>query len=202
MANINVLIVEDEPVIAQNIKKVLTNMDFSVSGIAYNSSRALDMLATRSPDAVLLDITIKGDKDGIDLAEIINNKYKIPFLYLTAHSDDMTLDRAKRTLPYGYIIKPFKERDLLAGLEMAIYKHAQENKLPYKSKDEIDSELISHLTDKEYQLLVDIREGLTNQQIAEKHENSLNTIKYHIKNLFSKLDVSNRTSAIQILLKS
>jgi DNA-binding NarL/FixJ family response regulator len=200
MPNINVLVIEDEPIIAQNIKKILNNMDFSVAGIAYNSTRALDMLASRNPDAVLLDITIKGDKDGIDLAEIINEKYKIPFIYLTAHSDEMTLERAKMTLPYGYIVKPFKEKDLLAGLEMAVYKHAQENKSPFPTREKLNEELLSPITEKEFDLLMDISEGLTNHQIAEKHGNSINTIKYHLKNLFQKMDVINRSSAIRMIL--
>ena len=196
MPNINVLIIEDEPVIAQNIKRVLNNLDFAVIGIAYNSTKALDMLANRNPDAILLDITIKGDRDGIEIAQIINEKYHLPFLFLTAHSDSKTLDRAKKTLPYGYIVKPFKERDLLAGLEMAIYKHAQENKSPFPSREQFNGKLHSPVTEKEYLLLCDLCEGLTNQQIAEKHTNSLNTIKFHLRNLFSKLDVPNRTSAI------
>lgn len=196
MPNINVLIVEDEPLIAQDIKMFLDNIDFSVAGIAHNSTRALDYLANRNPDAVLLDISIKGDKDGIDLAEIINEKYKIPFIYLTSHSDKMTVERAKHTLPYGYIVKPFDERDLLTSLEMAVYRHAQQNKSGMPLLEEINKKIHTPLTEKEYDMLSAIADGLTNKQMAEKHFNSVNTIKFHLKNLFLKLEVTNRTSCI------
>ena len=196
MPNIKVLIVEDEPLIAEDIRMFLGNIDFSVAGVAYNSTKALDFLATRNPDAVLLDISIKGDKDGIDIAEIINKKYKIPFVYLTSHSDVHTVERAKHTLPYGYIVKPFDERDLLTSLEMAVYRHAQQHKPGVVSLQEINRQLHTPLTEKEYEMLCAIGEGLTNKQMAAKYYNSVNTIKFHLKNLFVKLDVSNRTSAI------
>ena len=197
MANIKVLIVEDDALIAEDIRMFLGNIDFSVAGVAYDSTTALDYLANRGPDAVLLDITIGGDKDGIEIAEIINEKYKIPFVFLTSHSDRQTINRAKHTLPYGYIVKPFDERDLLAALEMAVYRHAQSNTQEFPPLDKINKLIATPLTDKEYDLLKDICDGLTNKQMAEKHFNSINTIKYHLKNLFLKMDVPNRSSMVR-----
>jgi LuxR family maltose regulon positive regulatory protein len=112
----------------------------------------------------------------------------------------MTLDRAKMTLPYGYLVKPFKEKDLLAGLEMAVYKHAQEHKSTYPDRQVLNKKILTPVTQKEYLLLQDLCEGLTNHQIAERHSNSVNTVKYHLKNLFLKMDVPNRSSAIQFFL--
>ena len=196
MHNINVLIVEDEPLIAEDIRMFLGNIDFSVAGVAYTSSQALDYLANRGPDAVLLDISIKGDMDGIDIAEIINEKYQIPFIYLTSHSDEHTVERAKHTLPYGYIVKPFDERDLLTSLEMAVFRHAQQHKQGVVTIADINRRIHTPLTEKEFEIMNDICAGLTNKQMAEKNFNSVNTIKFHIKNIFLKMDVSNRTSAI------
>ena len=94
--SISVLIVEDEPVIATDIEMTLTGADYTVVGIAYSSTKALDLLHRFRPDIVLLDIAIKGDKDGIDIAAIINDKYKVPFIYITSFADRETLDVYKR----------------------------------------------------------------------------------------------------------
>ena len=135
--SIRVLIVEDEPVIATDIEMTLTGDDYTVVGIAYSSTQALDLLHRFRPDVVLLDIAIKGDKDGIDIATIINDKYKIPFIYITSFSDRETLERAKATLPYGYIVKPFKDRDIISAIEMAVYRHASLNNLRFPSITEL-----------------------------------------------------------------
>ena len=196
MSGINILIVEDEPLIAEDIRHFLGNINYSVAGIAHSSVKALDYLATRNPDAVLLDISIKGDMDGIQIGEIINAKYHIPFIYLTSHSDEATIARAKHTLPYGYIVKPFDERDLLTSLEMAIFRHAQQHRNAVPDIETVNTLLPSALTGKEYDLLCAINEGMTNQQMADRHFISINTVKYHLKNLFLKLDVPTRTAAI------
>lgn len=193
---IKVLIVEDEPMIAQDISYFLGNIDFQPIGIAYNSIKALDYLANRNPDIVLLDISIKGNMDGISIAEVINDKYQIPFVYLTSHSDRGTIDRAKHTLPYGYIVKPFDENDLLTSLEMAVFRHAQEHQSKHPTLQKMNDMLSSSLTAKEYEILVDVSNGLTNKQMADKNFLSINTIKFHLKNIFLKMDVQNRSSAI------
>ena len=202
MSGINVLIVEDEPLIAEDIRHFLGNINYSVAGIAYSSTRALDILATRHPDAVLLDISIKGDKDGIEIGEIIRKKYHIPFIYLTSHSDEHTIERAKRTLPDGYLLKPFDERDLLTSLEMAIYRHAQQNLRETPDFDILNALLVTPLTTKEFELLCAINDGMTNQQMADKFSISINTVKYHLKNLFIKMDVPSRTAALIKLRES
>lgn len=196
MTNIKVLIVEDETLVAEDIAANLRNINFEVAGIAYSSEKALDMLALRHPDAVLLDINIRGTKDGIELAEIINDKYKIPFIYLTSYSDKTTIERAKVTMPYGYIVKPFDERDLLTSLEMAVYRHAQVNKNEPPKLEKINTQLLTPITKKEYEIALDITQGLTNKQMVEKHFVSINTIKSHIKNLYVKLEVHHRTALI------
>lgn len=196
MSGINVLIVEDEPLIAEDIRLFLGNINYTVAGVAYSSTKALDLLATRHPDAVLLDITIKGDMDGIDIGEIIRKKYHIPFIYLTSHSDEDTIARAKHTLPDGYLLKPFDERDLLTSLEMAVYRHAQHHGQDTANINEVNAHIATPLTTKEYELLRAINDGMTNQQMADTFSISINTVKYHLKNLFLKMDVPSRTTAI------
>lgn len=120
MSKLRVLIVEDEPVIAENISMYLDNNDFEVSGIAYDSAEANEQLQSNTPDAAILDVNLESDEDGIDIASSINQKYQIPFLFLTSYSDKETLERAKKVKPSGYIVKPFNEKTLLASLEIAI----------------------------------------------------------------------------------
>lgn len=197
MSDIRVLIVEDEPLIAEDISDFLGDINFSSAGIAYDSETALDMMVNRHPDVVLLDITIEGSMNGIEIAQIIRQKYNIPFIFLTSHSDKTTLDAAKLTLPYGYILKPFNEKDLLSSLEMALFRHANENKNSIPSLNRINNKLSTPLTEKEYICLINLSEGATNKQMAEKQFVSVNTIKTHLKNLFLKLDAPNRTTAVQ-----
>lgn len=121
---LKILIVEDEPVIAENISIYLDNNDFEVSAIAYDSDEAFQQLKINTPDAAILDVNLESDKDGIDIAAYINKEIQIPFLFLTSYSDKNTLDKAKLVKPSGYIVKPFNEKTLLASLEIAISNFA------------------------------------------------------------------------------
>ena len=196
MPNIKVLIVEDEPLIAADISMILGDIDYEIAGIAYDSTTALDYLAVRHPDLVLLDIAIQGDKDGIDIAKIINEKYKLPFIFITSFSDKVTVDRAKYTLPYGYIVKPFKEKDIFSTIEMALFRFAAENRNPFPTLEIVNTVSLQRVTEKEYEVLQLVGKGLTNKQIAEKLYISVNTVKSHLKKLLTKLDAPNRSTAI------
>ncbi|MDA8692911.1 response regulator transcription factor [Saprospiraceae bacterium] len=201
MSEVRVLIVEDEPLIAEDISDFLGETNYICAGIAYDSETALDMIVNRDPDVALLDINIEGTKNGIEIAQIIRKKHNIPFIFLTSHSDKETLDKAKLTLPYGYIVKPFNENDLISSLEMAVFRHANENKSDIPTLSHINGRLTTSLTEKEYDCLVQLSNGLTNKQMAEIQFISINTIKTHLKNLFLKLDVPNRTKAIHKAFK-
>jgi DNA-binding NarL/FixJ family response regulator len=197
--SIQVLIVEDEPVIAADIEMTLQGDDYHVLGIAHSSTRALDMIHRMHPDIVLLDIAIQGDKDGIDIAHILSETYKIPFIYITSFADQETLMRAKATLPLGYIVKPFKDRDIISTLAMAMYRHATLHATPFPSLEELQKH--TSLTPAEYLVLQCVWEGMTNQQITSSLNITLNTVKTHLKNIFSKLQVSSRTEAIALVRK-
>lgn len=124
-----IMIVEDEGIIAQDIKSCLESLGYIVSGIAFTGREAIAKLESDRPDLILMDIVLKGDIDGIETAFEIKNKYNIPIVYLTAYEDDKTLNRAKQTEPLGYILKPFEERYLRSSIEMALYKHKMETLL-------------------------------------------------------------------------
>jgi DNA-binding NarL/FixJ family response regulator len=193
---IKVVIVEDEPLIAEDLRFLLNGINYTVIGVAQSSLKAMDLISTRKPDIVLLDINIKGDKDGVDIAHMLNEQYKIPFIYLTSYADQETIDRAKLTMPYGYIVKPFDERDLLSSIEMALYRHEQQHAQELPKLEEVNQSLVTELTEREYELLCGLASGLTNQQMAEHFYISLNTVKFHLKNLFSKMDVVSRSAAV------
>ena len=198
MSELRVLIVEDEPIIAENISMYLNNNDFMVSGIAYDDLEAKEQLANNTPDAVILDINLDSNQDGIAIAKHINNNYHLPFLFLTSHSDKDTLQRAKQVEPNGYIVKPFNEQTLLATLEIAISNHAnrQNRQIPELNIDKINRYLLSPISEREFEVLQKIYQGKTNNQIANDLFVTVNTIKVHIKNTYLKLDVSSRTTAI------
>ncbi|MEO8415483.1 MAG: response regulator transcription factor [Ginsengibacter sp.] len=198
MSEIRVLIVEDEPVIAENIAHYLNNNDFHVCGIAYDDDEAIDFLENSSPDAVILDINLESKMSGLDIAHLINSRYTLPFVFLTSYADRETIEQAKLVKPWGYIVKPFNEKTILATLEIAISNFAQANKEGYPdiSLEKINKHLLSLLSDREFDVLKLIYDGKTNQQIAEELFVSINTIKKHINNSYLKLDAGSRTSAI------
>lgn len=198
MSEIRILIIEDDPLIAIDIEQTLNNLDFTVSGTAYSVEDALHQLKNNTPDAVLMDINLDDEKDGIDIAEIINEKYQLPFIFLTSHADKQTLERAKKTKPAGYIIKPFDEKDLLAGLEIALYNFAQKQvqQKPSLNLHFINQKITTPLSEREFDVLCAIYEGKTNRQMADELFVSVNTVKTHISNIYLKLDVASRTAAI------
>ena len=198
MDEIQILIVEDEPVIAENIAYYLNNHDFRVCGIAYDADEAKMFLENGTPDAIVLDINLEGETDGLDLAEYVNTHHKIPFVLLTSYADRETLEKAKKVKPWGYIVKPFNEDTLRASLEMAISNFAQTHNFdqPEPRFEKINKHLISQVSEREFEVLKHIYEGKTNQQIADELFVSVNTVKKHINSAYLKLDVLTRTTAI------
>ena len=129
MDNINILIVEDEVIVAKDIELTLANLGYSVSGSVSSGKDAIDHVKNHRPDLVLMDIMLEGKLDGIETANIIHQQFSVPVIFLTAYSNENTLERAKTAKPYGYILKPFQETDLYTSIEIAIYKYNIERKL-------------------------------------------------------------------------
>lgn len=126
MSKTNVLIVEDESIIAKDIQNSIKKLGYTVAGICSSGEDAIIAAEEKQPDIILMDIMLKGDIGGIGAAEEIRKRLNIPVIFLTAYADDATLSKAKITEPYGYIIKPFKEIDIYTSVEMALYKHEKE----------------------------------------------------------------------------
>jgi DNA-binding LytR/AlgR family response regulator len=126
MSKTNILIVEDESIVAKDIQMILRKLGYNVVAICSNGEDALRAVEEHTPELILMDIMLKGEMSGIQTAEQVKSRFNIPIIYLTAYADESTLSKAKITEPYGYIIKPFKEIDLRTAIEIALYKHEKE----------------------------------------------------------------------------
>ncbi|MBC8507808.1 MAG: response regulator [Anaerolineales bacterium] len=123
MSQKRILIVEDESIVALDIKKRLENMGYFVTGMVTKGEDAFAKASETEPDLVLMDIKLAGEIDGIRTAEHMREFFSLPIIFITAYSDDATLARAKITQPFGYIVKPIRDQDLHSNIEMSFYNH-------------------------------------------------------------------------------
>jgi PAS domain S-box-containing protein len=124
-----ILVVEDENIVALDIQNRLTKIGYAVPAVCSSGEEAITKACELRPDLILMDIRLKGEMDGVTAAEMIHTKLDVPIIYVTAYADETTLQRAKITTPYGYLLKPFEERELHSTIEMALYKHRTERKI-------------------------------------------------------------------------
>lgn len=129
MAKTSVLIVEDEFIVAKDIERMLEALGYNVVGIISSGKEAIKKAKITKPDVILMDIILDGKIDGIQAAAEIQKEYDIPVIYLTAYADKQTVQKAKKTKPYGYLVKPFEERELNSAIEIALYRFGLEQKL-------------------------------------------------------------------------
>jgi len=122
MEKARILVVEDEAIIAMDIANTLRNLGYEVTDTVPSGEQAIASVKENKPDMILMDIVLKGEMDGIQTAEQIRAQYSIPVIFLTAYADEKTLERAKKTGPFGYIMKPFEERDIRVAVEIGLYK--------------------------------------------------------------------------------
>lgn len=119
---IKILIVEDEVIISKDLSNMLIKMGYEVIGDALNYNEAINILEQDKPDLILIDINLNGPKDGIELAEKIKKDYQIPFIFTTSYADSNILDRAKKTKPINYLVKPFTTEQLFTTIELALFQ--------------------------------------------------------------------------------
>ncbi len=155
MAKAQVLIVEDDGILATEVRGRLKKLGFSVSAIVPSGEEAIEKAKENSPDLVLMDIVLAGKIDGIEAAGQIRTQFDIPVVYVTAHSDEKVLERAKKTAPFGYIVKPFEDRELNTAVEMGLYRHKMEKEL--KDSQERYRRMTMAVTD--YVFTVHIEDG-------------------------------------------
>jgi two-component system cell cycle sensor histidine kinase/response regulator CckA len=142
MAKERILVVEDENIVALDLRNQLTRLGYTVPAMASSGEDAIRKAAEMHPDLVLMDIKLRGKMDGVEAAQQIEDQLRIPVIYLTAFADEATLRRAKITSPFGYVIKPFEERNLAATIEMALSRHEMERKL--RESEDRYRQLVEH----------------------------------------------------------
>jgi CheY-like chemotaxis protein len=126
VAGERVLVVEDESIVARDLAERLVRLGYAVPGVASSGAHAIALAELLEPDLVLMDVTLKGDMDGIAAAETIRARRPVPIVFVTAYADPATVERAKRVAPFGYILKPFDARELEIAVELALAKQASE----------------------------------------------------------------------------
>ncbi len=198
MSNTNpkaaVLIVEDNPIIAYDLKDCLQDSGYKIAGVAHNANAAYDLLKGGQIEIAILDIHLGTGDSGIDIASHIQSEHKIPFVFLTSFSDQKTLEEAREQGPFGYLVKPFQEATLLTTIQVAldIFNSKQEQ----VSFDAIKREL----TKQEKKICRALCKGNTYQEIADENFVSINTVRFHLKNVFVKAEVQSRSELIAKLL--
>jgi two-component system, cell cycle sensor histidine kinase and response regulator CckA len=124
-----ILVVEDERIVARDIQRSLVDLGYQVPATAASADQAIRLASERCPDLVLMDIRIKGERDGIEAATILRQRFDVPIVYLTAYADEPTVERAKLTQPFGYLMKPVKAYELRSAVEIALFKHEMDKQL-------------------------------------------------------------------------
>ncbi len=148
----NILIVEDDGIICANLEDMLVAAGYGVLSAVPSGEAALSLLCARKPDLVLIDIKLAGKLDGIEVAHYIRKVADVPVIYLTAYADDILIKRARETLPYSYLVKPVKERELIATIEIALHKYSLEQQLKaagraLRQSEELYKKIVDHIFD-------------------------------------------------------
>ncbi|MCK5148264.1 PAS domain S-box protein [bacterium] len=201
MPKSNIIIVEDELIIAQDIKRILVNLGYTVSAIVTSGEDALKKIDALRPDLVLMDIKLNGKMNGIEAAGKAHALYDVPVVYMTANADEATVERAKKTQPYGFIYKPVQMDVLRASIEMALYKHGMEKQL--KEREAWLNATLSSIgdaviaTDKQGKItfLNPVAEELTGWKQAECQGLPLAEV-FHIINAITRKRVANPVTKV------
>jgi DNA-binding NarL/FixJ family response regulator len=191
--SVKVLIIEDDPIIADYLSQLLSAEGVNVLGIAHTGERALDKISSLHPDLCICDIHLGPGMSGIDVAEVLSSKYQIPYIFLTSFDDDKTIEEAERHSPYGYIVKPFQDRTLLATIKIAWSNYKKRQSAEVLSKADIEQKTDVILTPQEYEILTKLINGQSYKQIAEAQFLTTDSIKYHAGKIYKKFGISGRS---------
>lgn len=192
MAKKRILIVDDEVIIADDLAITLTKLGYEVLEPALSYNEALQSLSGDTVDLAILDVNLGTKKSGIDIAHHIRKQYDIPFIFLTSYTDTRTLELAKTTMPYAYLVKPYEGPDVMMAIEIAFSNHER-----FKSSEKlVQEDYLSDLTPTERVVLKKIAENCTTRQIAEALFVSESTVKNHRHNIAKKLELPATTNSL------
>lgn len=197
----SVLVVEDDPLVSLDITEILRDNGVKKVFVADNATDAILLLKSEEPQFALLDINLNDTHTGIDIAKIINKRFSIPFVYLTANTDDKTLEEVKKTSPVGFITKPFDEKQILASIKIGLHLYKPISTIKVEVTESFIQGSFKELTKREVVVFYHLYKGLSNLEIAHKTHVSVNTVKVHLKNIFGKIGVSSRLEAVQQIVE-
>ena len=188
-----VLVVENEVLIADDLCSTLHDIGYEPLPPALDYYAAIEALQSQRIDIVILDIQLGGKKSGLDVGEFISNNLNIPFIYLSSHSDQKTLDLVKGTMPYGYLVKPFEASEVRTSLEIALNNHSRYSKKEVTSDE---GNLNWDLTPMEKVVARYVAEKKSTKQIAQSLSISVSTVKNHRHNICVKLKLPAGTHSL------
>ncbi len=200
-----ILIVEDEIIIAESLRRSLEALAYEVTAICSTAEAAIEAARTTKPDLVLMDIRLKGEKDGIYAARIVSEGFDVPVIFVTAYGDDAVLDRAKRTKPAGYLLKPFRADELKAAIETALYRHMIEGTAPLPSENDNPTRRRkakpTPLTPREKEVLRLIAKGMANKEISAALGVSSRTVESHRAHILAKLKLKSAAELVHYAIR-
>ena len=187
-----ILVVDDEVIIADDLCNTLNKLGYEAMEPALSYKQAIEVLGNEPIDLAILDINLGGRKTGMDVAEYIQEHLNIPFIYLSSHTDAKTLELAKNTMPYAYLVKPYGAKDVMTAIEIAFNNQRRYS----ETRVNIDSVKIPDLTAMEKVVIRKISENLSTKEIAEQLFISESTVKNHRHNICVKLDLPSGTHSL------
>lgn len=198
LSQLRILVVEDDAIVAQDIVDCLIELGHRPLGPAYAIETAKKLITEQNIDLALLDIHLEGHEDGILLSAWIKESYCMPVIFLSAYSDYITLSKVKQVYPEHFLVKPFNKPQLKAALEITannFYNPDPDHQANTKAT-RLNQHVDNVLTKREMDVLLLLCRGLSNQQISENMCVSENTVKTHLKNLYTKTNSTSRTELI------
>ncbi len=198
-----VLIVEDDPVIADDISSLFQSQGFEVIDVAHNSVDATNVLTKKKSDIDMLDVLLGPGMFSTDKPKTKRRKYHLSYVFLTSYDDEDTFQTTGQLAPsYGHLTKPFQDRPLLTTIKVALANFQPNQRTLKLEKDEVEKTIGQDLTSKEFDILCGLIDGLTYKQLAEKHFVSGNTIKYHASNIYNKCNIKRRSELVARLFNN
>jgi len=222
-----ILVVAVEPVVAMDLRQRLTERGYVVVGVVGSAEAAVEKVAAEEPDLILMDIMLSGERDGIDAATRIRGESSVPIVYLTAYADDATIERAKRTDASGYVVKPFRDRELHATIQVALQRHTHERQgekqlhrmvralsalkgtrisvepsgtvtwAPLEGEGQATKDALQRLTKRERGVLREVLSGAPLEGAAGSLGISRHTVRNHLKAIFRKLGVHSQAELLR-----
>jgi len=197
---LKILLIEDEFIIAKDIKTFLSKNNYALVDIVKNFNSAIIMYQKNDYDLIISDINLNSEKDGIHIISEFSKIKKVPVVYLTAYSDNVIIERAEKTMPFAYILKPYNNNQLKATINLAILNSTKEGN---NIKESIENkEKLNVLTSREKEILIILSTGKLSKEIAILLNITTNTVEQHKKNIRKKLDLKTVGELINFTLST